>query len=183
MIPAQDLHEALANALLGVSSRLGSLRLEHREPGLVCVCDGPLEICLRGVPHLNEIQCSISVANALGGREFFAADTVQAWLGEPAKAYMFHRENIESVCYLVAQFVQRVISKYRSNPDSLTDSLVQIENNLVDLSNINQKRKDAAEAWNRKDFESAKRLYSDIFDHLTPVERKRFEIARRTVAR
>lgn len=181
MTTDDDLDAALAEALSTLVSALGTAQLERTKVGHLRLRDGDLVIDFHSAAHLNEIQPAVAIATP-SGLERLSLDAVQGWLEEPVHAYMFNEANLQAGCRRAAHFAEKVIDRFRRDPASARNAIRAIERRRIDRFQINEIRQDANEAWARQDFALARALYEKVGDDLTPVERKRLDIAKRKPA-
>lgn len=181
MVSDSELDSTLMEAMSEMALALGTAKPERREDGGLCLREGALLLCFRGVPRLNEIQPSIFVTSSLGD-EPYSVDTVQEWLGEAARAYMFNNGDILQVSRQVADFARRIIGQYRSDPVAAKAGLLSAGRVLAQRFNTAEIRERAKNAWAQGDYALVKSSYEELGDELTPVERKRLSIAMNAVA-
>lgn len=177
----QAIDAALTDALTALASALGTARLERIDDCHLRLRDGDLAIDFHWAARLNEIQPSVALVTPSGWQRF-SFDAVQTWLGEPVHAYMFEEATMPQACSRVADFAERVIDGFRRDPVAAVNRICAIERARSDRYHIDETRRAASEAWGRRDFASAGRLYEKIADHLSAVERKRLSIAKRNPA-
>jgi hypothetical protein len=177
----QALDALLTDALTALASALGTAPFERIDDCHLRLRDGDLAIDFHWAARIHEIQPSVALVTP-SGRERLSLDAVQTWLGEPVQGYMFNDATMRQACSRVANFAQRAIDGYRRDPVAAVNSIGAIERARSDRFHIDETRRDANEAWVRRDFPRAVKLCEKIADHLSAVERKRLSIAKRNPA-
>lgn len=178
MPTGDDIDAVLAEVLAASASTLGIADFRRLEHSPFELADGNLILVFDGIPHLNEIQVAAALETS-GGRERLSTGDLHAWLGEPGHTFMFSALNMREACGLAARFAERVVERYRRDPALALTQIRAIESGGADSFFIEEDRREANDAWARQDYALASRFYEKIADHLTPVERKRLDIARK----
>lgn len=175
MTNEQEMREVLCRTLRSVSEKAGIAPPVPDESGEICLHYDRARICLVLDSYAYEIEISLRVE---GGMRF-SGDIIQRWLGEPVRAYSFNNGNVEAVARQAGDSVVKLLSRLREDFAGSLEGLSSAYAAMVAEARLNRIRSEAGEAWRTNDHKRVVDLYRSIEGSLSPLERKRLQLAER----
>lgn len=136
----------------------------------------PVEVRVNPVMHTSEIELNLILQNL---EKKYSQSSIQVWLGEPVRAYMFSIDTVSIAVDNVANAVMLIFEKLAKNFNEEIQALETV-NQILSLDSINNSTREGAnQAWSERRYRDSTELYASLKGNLSPLEAKRLEMARK----
>jgi hypothetical protein len=173
----RDLDHAIEAALAALAAELGTAQPEPNGRGGFRLNDSERTFEMLGSPSTNQIEWWVT--DGAWGEGPIRAELFKDMWGQPAPENQFSQTNFGSVAAKVAEAGKRALISLRENRRETLRALEEAEARAVERDHVAELRRQADEAWLRKDYAIIRRIYGPRKAILTPLERKRLDIALR----
>lgn len=137
---------------------------------------GSASVYATPVLHTNEIELSLELPDR---EKCFRQDAIQAWLGQPIRAYLFNDGTIERAARDVVDTIESLFRKLGGETEPQFAALEAAGDKLSDESLRNWMREEADHAWKTGRYEDAAELYKKLSPTLSKLEAKRLDMSKR----
>lgn len=172
LIELQDIIDALVSSSTSQSGYTLPQSIAT-EDGQLLFSNGFLRVHLMPAVHMNEIELVLEI-----GDKKYSQDTVQSWLGEPVRAYMFSMGTIQSVAKAIVGVVGRIFERLKDGVVTAVRELEIASDRLSEESMRAWTLEQANDAWHSRRYNEAVKFYTKLGPNLSKSEEKRLKIAK-----